>query len=71
MDLIGCDLTADARAVAQGDSVVEKEVQHAGGSSYLVHVMPYCTQEGRFDGVIVTFIDLTPPPGGKTTGRHR
>ena len=51
MDFIGCDLTADARAVAQNESVVEKEVQHADGSSYLMRVMPYCTQEGRVDGV--------------------
>ena len=59
MDLIGCDLAADARAVAQGASVAEKEVQHADGSSYLVRVMPYRTQMERVDGVVITLIDLT------------
>ena len=59
MDLIGCDLAADARAVAQGASVAEKEVQHADGSSYLLRVVPYRTQMERVDGVVITFIDLT------------
>ena len=59
MDLIGCDLAADARAVAQGASVAEKEVRHADGSSYLVRIAPYRTQMERVDGVVVTLIDLT------------
>ena len=40
MELIGCDLAADARAVTQGASVAEKEVQHADGSSYLCASCP-------------------------------
>ena len=59
MDLIGCDLAAEARAVIQGASVTEKEVQHADGSSYFVRLMPYRTQMERVDGVVITFIDLT------------
>ena len=59
VDLIGCDLAADARAVAGGASVMEKEVRHADGSSYLVRVAPYRTQMERVDGVVVTFIDIT------------
>ena len=39
-DLIGCDLAADARAIAEGGSVAEKEVQHADGSSYFLASCP-------------------------------
>ena len=59
MDLIGCDLAADARAVARGASVVEKEVRHADGSSYLLRVVPYRTQMERADGVVVTLVEVT------------
>ena len=59
MNLIGCDLAADARAVTQGAAVAEKEVQDADGSSYFVRLMPYRTQMDRVDGVVITFIDLT------------
>jgi two-component system CheB/CheR fusion protein len=58
-DLIGHDLTADALEVVRNDSEVETEIQHSCGSSYLVHLMPYYTQEGRSDGVIATFSDIT------------
>ena len=46
MNFIDCDLTADARAVARGADVIEREVQHADGSSYLVRVMPYRDSKG-------------------------
>jgi two-component system, chemotaxis family, CheB/CheR fusion protein len=59
MDLIGRDLAADARAVTQGASVVEKEVQHTDGSSYLMRAVPYRTQMNRVDGVVITFIDVS------------
>ena len=59
MDLIGCDLTADARAVVEGGAVVEKEVRHADGSSYLMRAVPYRTSMERADGVVITFVDIT------------
>ena len=34
-------------------------MQHADGSQYLARVMPYRTQRGEIDGVVVTFSDLT------------
>jgi two-component system, chemotaxis family, CheB/CheR fusion protein len=58
MNFIGYDLAADARAVASGGPVVERDVLHADGSSYVVRVMPYRTQRDRLDGVVVTFGDV-------------
>ena len=72
MDLIGCDLAADARAVTQGASVAEKEVQHADGSSYFVriHTLPHANgSDGRRSDYVHR--PYEPPPDGKTTGRHR
>ncbi len=59
MDLIGCDLAADTRAVAQGAAVADREVQHTDGSAYLLRLAPYRTQMERVDGVVVSFIDIT------------
>ncbi|HSB77980.1 MAG TPA: CheR family methyltransferase [Candidatus Methylomirabilis sp.] len=59
MDFLGYDLTADARAVAREASVVEREVQRADGSSWLVRVLPYRTQTAQPDGVVVTFSEVT------------
>ncbi len=59
MNLIDFDLLSDARAVAAGGDVIEREVQHADGSHYLVRVLPYRTQKGKIDGVVVTFSDIT------------
>jgi PAS domain S-box-containing protein len=53
------DLMGDALAVAQNGSQIETEIQHAEGSSYKLHIMPYYTQEGASDGVIATFSDMT------------
>jgi len=58
-NFIDYDLTADARTVAQEASIIEREVRHADGSSYLVRFMPYRTQSSQVDGVIVTFGDIT------------
>ncbi|MCE5266494.1 MAG: PAS domain S-box protein [Planctomycetaceae bacterium] len=59
MNLIGCDLVADARASVQGTAMREREVLHANGSSYLLRVVPYHTQIEQVDGVVITLIDLT------------
>ncbi|MEN6449652.1 MAG: chemotaxis protein CheB [Thermoguttaceae bacterium] len=59
MDLVGCDLAADARASIQDASIMEREVRHANGSSYLVRIAPYRTQMEQVDGVVITLIDLT------------
>ena len=59
MNFIDFDLPSDARAVAAGGDIIEREVQHADGSHYLVRVLPYRSQRGEIDGVVVTFSDIT------------
>ncbi len=59
MNFTNFDLTADARKVAGGADVIEREVRHADGSYYLVRLMPYRTQKGLLDGVVITFSDVT------------
>jgi two-component system, chemotaxis family, CheB/CheR fusion protein len=59
MDFLDYDLPADARAVAREGAAVEREVQRADGSAYLVRVLPYRTPTGQPDGVVVTFSEVT------------
>ncbi len=59
MNFIGYELTPDALAVARGAAAIEREVQHADGSYYLVCVRPYHTKRNLIDGVVVTFSDVT------------
>jgi len=59
VSLINCDFTADVRSVTHNDSVVEREVQHPDGSSYLMRLMPYCKQGNQSDGVVATLNDIT------------
>ncbi|MGC2062427.1 MAG: chemotaxis protein CheB [Thermodesulfovibrionales bacterium] len=59
MNFINFDLTADARSVAAGGDIIEREVQHADGSYYLVRVMSYRSQKDQLDGVVVTFSDVS------------
>ncbi|HSB68879.1 MAG TPA: chemotaxis protein CheB [Candidatus Methylomirabilis sp.] len=59
VDFLDYDLTADARAVAQGADAVERAVQRADGPAYLVRVLPYRTPTGETDGVVVTFSDVS------------
>ena len=58
-NFVDYDLTADARTVAREASVLEREVRHADGCSYLIRFMPYRTQNDQVDGVIITFGDIT------------
>jgi two-component system, chemotaxis family, CheB/CheR fusion protein len=59
MNFLNYDLTADAISVSRKDSEIEREVLHPNGSAYLMHLMPYYTQEGRPEGLIATFSDIT------------
>ena len=59
LNLTGFDLLADARTVAAGGNVIEREVQHTDGSRYLVRGLPYRTQGAEIDGVVITFSDIT------------
>ncbi|MDP2144745.1 MAG: chemotaxis protein CheB [Gallionella sp.] len=54
------DLLVDAQAVL--DSLVprEREVRTPGGSCYLTRIQPYRTLDNVIDGVVLTFVDITP-----------
>ena len=55
----GDDLAKDARAVLAGGAPVQHQHETAEGAWFLRGVLPYRTQEGRVEGVIVTFSDIT------------
>jgi two-component system CheB/CheR fusion protein len=59
MDFLDYNLQADARTVAAGGAVAEREVRHADDSQYLVRILPYSTPTGENDGLVVTFNDIT------------
>ncbi|HTI07404.1 MAG TPA: chemotaxis protein CheB [Puia sp.] len=53
------DLLTDVQSVLKAGKPLEKEVQLLNGRNLLMRVMPYLTHEGRNDGVIITFVDIT------------
>lgn len=53
------ELLEDARKVLADLKNVEREVQSANGHWYIVRLLPYRTPEGRIDGVVVTFVEIT------------
>jgi two-component system CheB/CheR fusion protein len=55
----GEDLARDAKAVLAGGAPVQHQHETAEGAWFLRGVLPYRTQEGRVEGVIVTFSDIT------------
>jgi len=52
-------LPEDALAVLRDLTSVEREVQSAAGSWFLMRLRPYRTLDDRIDGVVVTFVDIT------------
>ncbi len=52
-------LVADARSVLRDLVPVQREIESTGGDWFLMRVRPYRTLDGRIDGVVITFIDLT------------
>jgi two-component system CheB/CheR fusion protein len=53
------NLLDDARTVLDTLKTAEAEVQSESGSWFLRHVLPYRTQDGKIDGVVVTFQDVS------------
>jgi len=53
------DLLADARAVLAGDAPREREIEAESGDWYVRRITPYRTQEGRVEGVVITFGDIS------------
>ena len=52
-------LLNDAQSVLKNGRALEKEVQLVGGKNLLMRIMPYLTHDGKTDGVIIAFIDIT------------
>ncbi|MCE0484967.1 MAG: PAS domain-containing protein [Methylacidiphilales bacterium] len=52
-------LAEDAQQVLKTLVFVEKQVSAREGRWFTVRIMPYCTQENRIDGVVITFTDIT------------
>ncbi|MCB9076397.1 MAG: PAS domain-containing protein [Anaerolineaceae bacterium] len=58
IDLSFDDLTQAARTVLARGNTVEFETKTLDGVYYLLRVLPYQTESGRVDGVVLTFIDI-------------
>jgi two-component system CheB/CheR fusion protein len=53
------DLIKDAQAVLAELAPVRREVRSRNGSWYDTRLRPYRTADGKIDGVVVTFLDVT------------
>lgn len=53
------ELADDARAVVQGQSIVEREVSSSSQRWYLARLLPYRSSEQKIDGTVLTFIDIS------------
>lgn len=56
---LSTDFLEDVRNVINNGQRLEKQVSAPGGAWYLMRVVPYQTNLGSDDGVIVTFVDVT------------
>lgn len=50
---------SDAAAVMKTDETREREIAATDGRTFITRLIPYRTLEGKVDGVVVTFIDIT------------
>lgn len=53
------ELLADAHAVLQTLSPVEREIETKDGAWYIRRILPYRTQDQGVEGVVITFADIT------------
>lgn len=53
-------LIHDAQEVQHNGGVVEKEITLQNGEVTLVRILPYVRQDQRTDGVVITFVDISP-----------
>jgi two-component system CheB/CheR fusion protein len=53
------DLRSDLAAVLQNESAREKEVRAEDGRWYTRRIMPYRTLDGRIEGAVIAFSDVT------------
>jgi two-component system CheB/CheR fusion protein len=54
------DLSEEARTVLDTLQMQVKEVRTSAGGWCLMRIVPYRTAENRIEGVVVTFLDITP-----------
>lgn len=52
-------LLEDVQMVLRTGRLLEKEVQLVSGKNLLMRIMPYLTHDGKKDGAIIAFIDIT------------
>ncbi|HLZ67770.1 MAG TPA: response regulator, partial [Aliidongia sp.] len=52
-------LTADARAVLRSHAPIEKEIEAPDGIWFVRRILPYRTQDGGVEGVVITFTNVT------------
>lgn len=52
-------LLADAQAVLQTLTPIEREIEGRNGAWYLRRILPYRAQGDRVEGVVITFADMT------------
>ncbi|QHG65128.1 CheR family methyltransferase [Pseudomonas putida] len=52
-------LADDARAVAKGETIIEREIGGHGDHWYLARLLPYRSSEQKIDGTVLTFIDIS------------
>ena len=53
------ELAEDAAKVLRNLGNIEHEVQNSAGAWFLARIGPYRTLEGKIDGVVMTFVDIT------------
>jgi PAS domain S-box-containing protein len=53
------ELAEDAAKVLRNLGNIEHEVQNNAGAWFLARIGPYRTLEGKIDGVVMTFVDIT------------
>lgn len=52
-------LSDDARAVLDHHDPIDREIETKAGSFFLRRIMPYLTDGGRVEGVVITFTDVS------------
>ncbi len=53
------NLLNEVQLVLKSGRPLEKEVQLVSGKNLLMRIMPYLTHDGKNDGVIIAFVDIT------------
>src|SRR5581483_10678076 len=56
---VDTDLLADTRSVLTRIEPLGREIEAENGAWYNRRILPYRTQEGRVDGVVITFADIS------------